>query len=132
MKKKILLTSILTLSLALGVVITAFSNTSRKQANADTSYEGGVTYLSSVKNDVIDMHDDDEAEIKSYYNALNNLSSDQRRGTNLLKHLKPILQNNTYFTSYDNVRSWFMITDRDWIQSPLSNPSATYVYPGNG
>lgn len=129
MKKKLLLTSILTLSLAIGVGAVAFSSDNKKVTNAaDTQYEGGVTYLSSVENKVIDTHDDTESEIKSYYNDLNDLSASERRGQNLLKHLKPILQNGSRFVNYDNIRYWYLITERDWIQSPLENPGSIFDY----
>ena len=128
MKKKLLLTSILTLSLAIGVGAVAFSGNNRKEADA-TEYEGNVNSIGLDKTKPIDTHDNSVSEIKTYYNALNNLSESERKGQNLLKHLKPILQNGTFFTSYDNTRKWMMITDRDWIQSPLENPTSPYTYP---
>ena len=84
--------------------------------------------LISVKTDVknIDTSDDSEAEIKTYYSNLSSLSSNELKGTNLLKNLKPILQNNSKYMNYENTKYAMMITDRDWIQSPLSG--STYSY----
>ena len=127
---KILLSSLLSLSLLAGMLsVFAASNGKNYKEVSATAYEGNVNSVGLDKSKVIDTHDDSTAEIKTYYNALNNLSADQRKGTNLLRHLKPILQNGTFFTSYSNTRKWLMITDRDWIQSPLENPSAAYTYP---
>ena len=130
MKKKLLVASILTLSLALGVgVASIVSKKSVEQVNAE-SYEGNVTSI-GLKQEVIDTHDDSLTEIRSFYSDLNSLDPSERKGTNLLKHLKPILQDGTFFTSYANTRKWLMITDRDWIQSPLENPTAKYTYPSD-
>ncbi len=75
----------------------------------------------------IDLNDNTESEIRSYYAGLNSLNENERQGTNLLKNLKPILANNQKYYSYDsNTKIWQMyeITDRDWIKSPAS--STTY------
>jgi len=65
----------------------------------------------------IDLNDSTETEIRSYYSSLGSLSASERNGTNLLKNLKPILQDFDYY-SYDNVWKIYEITDRDWNLSP--------------
>ena len=75
----------------------------------------------------IDLNDNTESEIRSYYSGLNSLGENERQGTNLLKNLKPILANGQKYYSYDsNTKIWQMyeITDRDWVKSPAS--STTY------
>lgn len=73
--------------------------------------------LSSKMN--IDLNDNSETDIRSYYSSLNSLSASERTGTNLLKNLKPILQNFNYY-SYDAVWKIYEITDREWSLSPAS------------
>ena len=76
----------------------------------------------------ITLNDTSEADIRSYYSYLDTLPESERRGTNLLKNLKYILVNNPsntakpsrYFT-YNQVRSIYNITDREWISSPKEN-----------
>ena len=72
----------------------------------------------------IDLNDTSETDIRSYYSSLNSLTSSERKGTNLLKNLKPILKSNQKYYSYDssNYQIWKMyeITDRDWEKSPAS------------
>ena len=68
----------------------------------------------------IDLRDNKESEIRSYYSSLNSLPQSERTGDNLLKNLKPILQNFNYY-SYDNVWKIYEITDRDWSLSPASS-----------
>lgn len=78
----------------------------------------------------ITLNDTSEADIRSYYSYLDTLPESERRGTNLLKNLKYILVNNPsntakpsrYFT-YNQVRSIYNITDREWISSPKENIS---------
>lgn len=74
----------------------------------------------------IDLNDTTASNIRSYYSTLNNLSTSERQGTNLLKNLKTILKNNQKYYSYENGESiWKMyeITDRDWSKSPASGIS---------
>ena len=68
------------------------------------------------------MNANSEEEIRNYYSALDSLSEDERKGTNLLKNLKPILKNNQQYFKYDGGNLWAMyeITDRDWEKSPAS------------
>ena len=70
----------------------------------------------------IDLNDSTESEIRSYYSSLGSLSASERNGTNLLKNLKPILQDFDYY-SYDNVWKIYEITDRDWNLSPAISDS---------
>ncbi len=72
----------------------------------------------------IDLNDCTDAEIRSYYAGLDSLSESERKGTNLLKNLKPILSNNQKYYSYDsNTKIWqiYEIADRDWVKSPASS-----------
>ncbi len=86
----------------------------------------------------IKLNDTAESQIRTYYDSLNLLADSERTGDNLLKNLKPILQNFTYY-SYDNVWKIYEITDREWSLSPASedtygeynassNSYAKYVY----
>ena len=73
----------------------------------------------------IDLNDTTEANKRSYYSALNDLSTSDRQGTNLLKNLKPILKNGQKYFSYGSsgttaVWQAYEITDRDWEKSPAS------------
>ena len=76
--------------------------------------------------DTIKLNDVSEPNIRSYYQGLNSKPEEERRGTNLLKNLKPILRNDFQYFSYDNVWKIYEITDRDWTLSPASESSATY------
>ena len=76
----------------------------------------------------IDLNDTSAANIRSYYSSLNNLSTSERQGNNLLKNLKTILKNGQKYYSYDvdnGLPIWQMyeITDRDWAMSPASSTS---------
>lgn len=68
---------------------------------------------------VIDLKDSTDSEIRSYYSSLDSLDGSELTGDNLLKNLKPILQNFEYF-SYDNVWKIYEITDREWSLSPAA------------
>lgn len=71
----------------------------------------------------IDATDLDEEEIKSYYQGITNLSGDT-----LLASLSDIIDDHTSI-SYSDAYDWMAITDRDWIQSPLSeNELASYDF----
>ena len=89
--------------------------------------KGVSAYNASSLPTTIDLNDTTDANIRSYYSSLNNLSTSERQGTNLLKNLKTILKNGQKYYSYENGTSiWQMyeITDRDWDKSPAS--STTY------
>ena len=80
-------------------------------------------YDSSSLPTTIDLNDCGEQEIRTYYSSLNSLSESERKGTNLLKNLKPILSNNQKYYNYDSGNTiWQMyeITDRDWVRSPAN------------
>ena len=118
MKKSLLLKkSIITLlpiSLGLGVVLGAPKNSNREVKGYDPA---------SLPT-TIDLNDTSASNIRSYYSSLNNLSTSERQGTNLLKNLKTILKNGQKYFSYENgTNVWRMyeITDRDWDKSPASS-----------
>ena len=74
----------------------------------------------------IDLNDTSAANIRNYYSSLNNLSTSERQGTNLLKNLKPILKNGQKYWNYDSgstVWQMYEIIDRDWSMSPASSIS---------
>ncbi|GEM_PF-543919 len=80
-------------------------------------------YSASSLPTTIDLNDTSAANIRSYYSDLNNLSTSERQGTNLLKNLKTILKNGQKYFSYEsgeNVWKMYEITDRDWDKSPAS------------
>ena len=121
MKKSLLLKkSIITLlpiSLGLGVVLGAAKN-SNKEVKGYTAASLPTT---------INLNDTSASNIRSYYSSLNNLSTTERQGTNLLKNLKNVLKNGQKYFSYEdgtNVWRMYEITDRDWDKSPAS--STTY------
>lgn len=74
----------------------------------------------SLKSGPIDLKDNTAEEIRDYYSSLNSLSESELKGENLLKNLKPILYNMSYY-SYDAVWKIYEITDRDWTLSPASD-----------
>ena len=67
----------------------------------------------------IDLNDVSDTDIRSYYSSLISLSEEERKGTNLLKNLKPILYQMNYYT-YDDIWKAYEITDRNWELSPAS------------
>ena len=122
-KKAIL--PILGLSLVLGssLVLAAKPNKAKQ-------VEG---YSTSSLPTTIDLNDTTPADIRSYYSSLNSLTENERKGTNLLKNLKPILKTNQKYYSYDSTdeskKLWqiYEISDRDWTLSPASSTtSGTY------
>ena len=115
MKKSLLF---LSLSLALP---TPFLFTQKQAIEVHAAASG---YKASSLPTTIDLNPVSEADVRSYYSALNGKSLN---GENLLKALKPILKNGQQYYSYDNGKAiWQMyeITDRDWTLSPAS--SITY------
>lgn len=90
----------------------------------------GPTVGGSVPSNLT-LRDNTASEIKSYYASLSSLDSKELQGENLLKNLRPILQNFTYY-NYDNCWKMYEITDRDWSLSPAEgisgyNPSTKAV-----
>lgn len=75
----------------------------------------------------IDLNDTSATNIRSYYSSLNNLSANERKGTNLLKNLKTILKNGQKYYGYDSggndIWKMYEITDRDWAKSPATSIS---------
>ena len=77
----------------------------------------------------IDLNDCTENEIRSYYSSLEDLTEEERKGSNLLKNLKTILKNGQKYYSYDTDNNgrkiWqiYEIADRDWEKSPASEIS---------
>lgn len=96
-------------------------------ANTSKDVKKVEGYSTSSLPTTIDLNDTSEANIRSYYSSLNNKSTSERQGNNLLKNLKTILKNGQKYYSYDSGNAiWQMyeITDRDWDKSPAS--STTY------
>ncbi len=91
-------------------------------AAQETLAAGTPTYASSVPGTNITLRDNTADEIKAYYSSLNGLSESELQGNNLLKNLKPILQDFTYY-SYDAVWKIYEITDREWELSPATADS---------
>ena len=54
--------------------------------------EGGSPTYSSSLTTTINLNKTSSDEIRNYYSSLNSLSNEERSKTNLLKNLKPILQ----------------------------------------
>ena len=84
-------------------------------------------YSTSSLPTTIDLNDTSASNIRSYYSSLDNLSTSERQGTNLLKNLKTVLKNGQKYYSYDSGSAiWqiYEIADRDWAKSPAS--STTY------
>ena len=77
-------------------------------------------FSSSALPTTINLNDCTDSEIKSYYSGLNNKSASELSGTNLLKNLKSIISNNISYYSYSNVSNVYVITDRDWTNSPAA------------
>ena len=85
-----------------------------------TKAEAAGCVSASLKSGPIDLKDNTAEEIREYYSSLSSLSESELKGENLLKNLKPILYNMSYY-SYDAVWKIYEITDRDWTLSPASD-----------
>ena len=113
MKKKLLLASILTLSLAIGVGAMCWPK-SMKVVNAyDHKTKGELPTTLNLK-------DSTSTAIRNYYANLTQLTNDKLTGENLLASLKPILSKDQIYYSYDKPTGadnaiWHMyeIIDRD-------------------
>ena len=88
----------------------------------DTKVEALGTQISVPS--TINLNDASENEIRNYYNDLDGLSSEELKGDNLLKNLKPILSKNFTYVSYDNVWKAYEITDRNWDRAPAEEIKA--------
>ncbi len=119
MKKRLLL-SLLTL----GVLASSISmNVSPSHAPVLQ-----VNAATSTLPTTIDLKDNSEEDIRSYYSSLLTLSEEERKGTNLLKNLRPILRDQATYYVYGSgganpsgVTAIYSITDRDWAASPASS-----------
>ena len=102
--------------LATGVIAIMGINQELKPVHAYTAKS-----VTSIKN--IDLNEVSEQDVRNYYSALDSLPESERKGTNLLKNLKPILKNGQQYFKYDGANLWAMyeITDRDWAKSPASS-----------
>ena len=118
MNKSLILKLSLTLGLSVGIISSVILATTR--SNSYNEAKADAIYTETNPSN-INVTDSSESTIKSYYSSLANLSSSELKGTNLLKNLKTVLINGHKYTSYSNARNWFMITDRDWLQSPLTS-----------
>ena len=121
MKKHIFGIATLSTIFALSVGLVVVTSSPYKEADA-SSYT-----VNSVPT-TIDLNDTSESNIRSYYSSLNNLPENERKGTNLLKNLKPILKNDQKYFSYGGSATkavWqaYEIVDRDWNKSPASSIS---------
>ena len=116
-KKTIGIASLFTVfALGIGLIV----NTNKPHTEVDAS---SYSVRSVPIN--IDLNDASESTIRSYYASLNSLSENERKGTNLLKNLKPILKNGQKYLSYGGSATtavWqaYEIVDRDWNKSPAS------------
>lgn len=116
-KKTIEMASLFTVfALGIGLIV----NANKPHTEVDAS-----SYSVRSVPTTIDLNDASESTIRSYYASLNNLSENERKGTNLLKNLKPILKNGQKYLSYGSSATtavWkaYEIVDRDWNKSPAS------------
>ena len=120
MKKNVIITS----SISLALLISVLGLASRTYRNPIKS--SAYNYSTLPTN--IDLNDTSAADVRSYYNTLNDLSASERQGTNLLKNLKTILKNGQQYFTYDNnngrqIWQLYEISDRDWAKSPASEIS---------
>lgn len=119
-KKTIAITSLFTIfALGIGLIV----NANKPHTEVDAS-----SYSVRSVPTTIDLNDASESTIRNYYGSLNNLSENERKGTNLLKNLKPILKNGQKYLSYGGSATtavWkaYEIVDRDWNKSPASSIS---------
>lgn len=105
-------TLLFTTALSAGCLFALVINKAPIEAKA----EGPTAYSGSLPSSLT-LRDTAEADVRSYYSSLDSLPESERKGTNLLKNLKPILQGFTYY-SYDAVWKIYEITDREWALSP--------------
>ncbi len=119
MKKRLLFCLPFSALLLSGIFVAALSNND----NHNLVVEG---YSTSSLPTTIDLNDTSAANIRSYYSSLNNKTTSERQGNNLLKNLKTILKNGQKYYSYDSGNAiWqiYEIADRDWSKSPASSIS---------
>ncbi len=120
MKLKLLLINALLLT---GISYASLSSESFNETKVSAVSSGTPTSGSLNKSsNVIYLNDNTDEEIKSYYvdAGVEGLSGDE-----LLVALKNKLQDMTYYT-YSAVGDIYLITERDWENSPASEISSTY------
>ena len=79
------------------VLLSGFTGVFSNQLTANKVVaESGPVYKTSLTKN-IDLKRNSESEIRNYYSNITTLSSEERTGINLLKNLRPILQNMDYF-----------------------------------
>ena len=128
MKKQIIVTSLLsTVSVSLGIFV-GLKSRNQKDTYKVEAYDSTTTLPTTI-----DLKDNTASEIRNYYSSLNSLVESERRGTNLLKNLKPILANNQVYYSYDYsygtvVWQLYEIVDRDWEKSPATELGSYGTY----
>ena len=110
--KRLLLVSPLLLAMLMGINLPGKEFQEVKATSGPT--QGSLSTIQTI-----DLNDSTEEEIRAYYAELNSLPEAEKQGTNILKNLKAILQNFTYY-SYDACWKIYEITDRDWTLSPAS------------
>ena len=112
MKKALPIIAILGLALSGAATVFALNPSEAKEVKAATGPVSGGSLPTSIT-----LRDNTDDEIRSYYSSLNSLSASERQGTNLLKNLRTIIHDLTYY-SYANCWKIYEITDREWTLSP--------------
>lgn len=117
MKKKIFAITFLSLSLLVTSISTSFLT---------SSFESEAKTGTLVNN--INVSDLSEGEVRNYYASLDS----NLNGKDLLHGLKDILSNGHLWFNYSDVWDTSKITERDWIQSPLTAEELrNYQYDDN-
>ena len=118
MKRKTIINSIVTTTAASFLVVAGVSAIRNLNKGLDKTEAASLPTT-------IDLNDCSETEIKNYYlnGGLSGKSSSELTGTNLLKNLKAVLQKDVQYYSYNDASKIYVITDRDWTNSPASGIS---------
>ncbi len=126
MNKK-LVTTFMISALTMGTGIALTYHGQLEKASATTNYVIPTNGCQAASNlpQTIYLDEVEKADIRAYYSSLNELDESERKGTNLLKNLKPILYNMNYYAyggwSKNGVSTIYSITDRDWLNSPVTS-----------
>ncbi|MFA7192835.1 MAG: endonuclease, partial [Bacilli bacterium] len=112
--------------LSLGFILASLFTFTNKISNKDAELALGAPPSSTSIPTTLNLNDNTESEVRSYYSSIDSLAVNERKGTNLLKNLKPILYNDMKYLSYDNVWKSAKITERNWTRSPASGIAGTY------
>lgn len=137
MNKK-LVTTFMISALTMGAGIALTYHGQLEKASATTNYviaTNGCQAASDLPTTIY-LDEVEKADVRAYYSSLNGLDESERKGTNLLKNLKSILYNMNYYAyggwSKNGVSTIYSITDRDWVNSPISSfTSGTYNSSNN-